>query len=745
MGMFQLIKLNIYQVYKNSVFIIPVLLFFFNVNQQALGASGIQQDIENAKIGLRRAENRVEAAREELQQCQLRATLSPPQCTSIELQFAEATLKATTTVRNDQSTFLDQLILEKTREDEQARVETERLRPETVKPTLEPPNNEGEEEVKKAKEKAETELAQAQKDINRFERKADAIEHNRRTGKGYEIDRPDAGGIGTAQGPDSLCKTSSALDSKYASCESTESLTETAQISNVVTQGVGAAATQAVGQSAQSQAAQQGTQSSALRGGASTAKTAGMAQMIGGVMNLGMGIAQLSASSDHKKNAREIEKELVKKHQFSVSQDSEIKRDIHTLKQAEGLEGAALDRNIFAPTGGGRGSSSGPAVQDNDINEGARGNQGSEHGFISTENTLTQKAIDEFSLQERGKLYGVNSTQDDFNKIDKKIIELRTQRDATIDLAQKAGFDSQLNRLRDQKTRMITERRKELELRGIKGVDDKKSDFNRQLNRIGNEGAGEQLATARKAKAGGFQSTVQGIGQMAQGLLNMQAAKELDKAAKKLEQVNSQGPVIVPRFNPRAFGGDPVAPRQATAISGSGELQEEEASEDGANKDDDDTLGPPIADIPKDKINGPLPEPGKFIPDVGGGGGGSNPTLGGGSTSASGNNAETDPSAKYADSIRNPGSYSGTGGGGSYTGGGGGSGGSPTNPEIDLSSLLGKLLPSAEDEKPKSILEFAGRTPASDEPYSLLDRHINIFQRIHDAYQVKSKKGQVGL
>jgi hypothetical protein len=77
-------------------------------------------------------------------------------------------------------------------------------------------------------------------------------------------------------------------------------------------------------------------------------------------------------------------------------------------------------------------------------------------------------------------------------------------------------------------------------------------------------------------------------------------------------------------------------------------------------------------------------------------------------------------------------------------GGGGGGGGAEKGP--DLSGLLAQFLPKKDEEKPgNGILDFGGRNPASDGPISLLDRNANIFDRIHETYQDKNRRGRIGL
>ncbi|MBU6376099.1 MAG: hypothetical protein KGQ59_08895, partial [Bdellovibrionales bacterium] len=87
----------------------------------------------------------------------------------------------------------------------------------------------------------------------------------------------------------------------------------------------------------------------------------------------------------------------------------------------------------------------------------------------------------------------------------------------------------------------------------------------------------------------------------------------------------------------------------------------------------------------------------------------------------------------------------GGGGGGGYAGGGGGRGAGEGGP--DLASLMEKLMAGQQKEEQlgKPSLEEFGRDPASEVPYSFLDKSVNIFQRVHQAYQSKAKAGRVAL
>jgi hypothetical protein len=98
-----------------------------------------------------------------------------------------------------------------------------------------------------------------------------------------------------------------------------------------------------------------------------------------------------------------------------------------------------------------------------------------------------------------------------------------------------------------------------------------------------------------------------------------------------------------------------------------------------------------------------------------------------------------DGQPKMAD-TRGAGNYEG---GGALAGVGGGGGGGAKDP--DLSGLLAQFLPKKDEDKPTNgIMDFGGRGPAGDGPVSLLDKNVNIFERIHQTYQDKNRRGKVG-
>jgi hypothetical protein len=145
---------------------------------------------------------------------------------------------------------------------------------------------------------------------------------------------------------------------------------------------------------------------------------------------------------------------------------------------------------------------------------------------------------------------------------------------------------------------------------------------------------------------------------------------------------------------------------------------------------------------------------GKFkTADSGGGGGGGSPGMGGGAGAGGGApaTAPEDPKAQYATEFGTKERYESGGSPGAAAKGAAKAGGKDDG-GIDLNGLLAQFLPkNEEDLGPKNgILDFVGfgggRVPASaEEAPSYLDKNADLFQRIHETYAEKNRKGHVGL
>ncbi|MEK6706499.1 MAG: hypothetical protein AABZ06_12005 [Bdellovibrionota bacterium] len=258
----------------------------------------------------------------------------------------------------------------------------------------------------------------------------------------------------------------------------------------------------------------------------------------------------------------------------------------------------------------------------------------------------------------------------------------------------------------------------------------------RHLKQIGGNASSEQHKVAEEAKGGGIMSLVTGTQQVITGAFNIKAAEQMQKAADNMKNIEENATVFKEQpFDPNA---DQFEPRGSAVITGSGQNT---ASGQAASSDDSDSdggdLGPPIGQLPPNDPTSLPPSPGPF--NVGGdtgtgGGGGGN--VSGGSTPPETASAEGEQAPRMAGGGSNE-RYEV--GGGFRCGGGGGAGGGP-----DLSGLLAQFLPKKDDELPKNGILDYGRHPASEAPLSLLDRNANIFERIHEAYQEKHRRGSVG-
>ncbi len=260
-----------------------------------------------------------------------------------------------------------------------------------------------------------------------------------------------------------------------------------------------------------------------------------------------------------------------------------------------------------------------------------------------------------------------------------------------------------------------------------------------QVQATGRAAVAEQNAAREAAKQAMAQNLITGSVAMLNGAATIAAANQMKSAAQKLQTASTYG--NLPTYTPGQItgAGDPLG-GGATTITGDGSTAATGAAsgDTASNSDGTGGLGDPYA----------LPQPAAApsnTPDVkttaagggapGGGGGGG---MGGANTSPNTGTAEGDPQARMADNGRGA-SYEGSGGGFRGGGAGGGKGGA------DLSSLLAQFLPKKEDETSKNgILDYKKRAIASDDS-SLLDRNANLFERIHNTYQAKQKRHEVGV
>lgn len=166
-------------------------------------------------------------------------------------------------------------------------------------------------------------------------------------------------------------------------------------------------------------------------------------------------------------------------------------------------------------------------------------------------------------------------------------------------------------------------------------------------------------------------------------------------------------------------------------------------TEEGSKEVTEDDLGTAMDPLPDElPVAGPSPgifRAGDVAENSGGGGGGAlGGPSGGMGQNPSGETGQEQQGAGYARLPNNPAGY-GEGGGGKKGGAAGGAG-----TDGGLLAALAGLMPKEQDLGPKNgILAYRG--PAQSDTGSLLDRSVNIFQRISAAYQAKHRAGAVGV
>ena len=224
----------------------------------------------------------------------------------------------------------------------------------------------------------------------------------------------------------------------------------------------------------------------------------------------------------------------------------------------------------------------------------------------------------------------------------------------------------------------------------------------------------------------------------------MMAAKELEKAAKNLAKAEKPPAFALPTFG-AGINADPVGAREGLTISGAGTTPVLSPDNAGPSSTPGDLGAGFNKDANPTNLSGNAPTPGAFGAPPGGAPAASagNGAVGGGGTSVAKDESGADAQAKYADLAKKSPEQYGVGGGSVPSNGGGGGAGT-AGP--DLSGLLAQFLPKPEEDKPKNgTMDFGGRSPASDEPFSLLDKSANIFKRVHETYQEKQKRAVVGI
>lgn len=258
------------------------------------------------------------------------------------------------------------------------------------------------------------------------------------------------------------------------------------------------------------------------------------------------------------------------------------------------------------------------------------------------------------------------------------------------------------------------------------------------ISRIAGQGAAEQAQIKEENEQGSFKSFIQGAKDLANAYFEKQAAKDLRDAAANLSDPTSASDPDVIQVDPVGPGADSPRSNTWTPNTNTAATIPAESTETGDDIKGD--LGQGFnPDGNPDKLAEGL-KPDTAVPGGrGGGSGGGGGFMGGGGTSAAKDAPEGSP--QYAGLGNDNTSYAS--GGGAYSGGGRKTDGENQGP--NLTDLLGKLLPDKKDLKDKKDILAFGKELDGRNPSSLLGPDENLFQRIHQAYQVKSKAGAFGI
>ncbi len=473
------------------------------------------------------------------------------------------------------------------------------------------------------------------------------------------------------------------------SCKKTEGKIQEADTIRGVTTTLGTALAQNAGQAAQQKAQSEGTQSSALAGASSTAKAAATAQTVVGVASL--------------YNALQLKKEMDRLNKNAAEFKSHT-RSGTLVQQTVGKEGDASFE-----TDGTHGS---------DATKQLTGDQ----GHFTSNKKWGQQVVEKWKLN--------GDAPNGFGKLT-AVRNCGPEIPPTVPPTPEYLDYQRCTSIREQE---VQARKSE--------ADSRQAAAGKEMQAIGNIAASEQKEMANKAKSKFMENAAGAIVAFVQAKLANDTAKSLKDAEITLR----------PNPNPSTAGftfqgADPfadsngIAPGNSQVIDG-GSVQ---ASGAEAGPDPRSSAPPPggFGDVPFAKERGSEktgnPDPGAFNAGNSGGGasGGGGGGSGGGSTSpsAGGGDGDKDPQSSYAGLGKSSGAYES--GGGARPAGGSGAAGGP-----DLSGLLAQFLPKDKDAGPDNgILEFGSRAPAAGNTDSLLDSSVNIFERVHEAYQTKSRKG----
>lgn len=512
-----------------------------------------------------------------------------------------------------------------------------------------------------------------------------------------------AGGVAGGNNP---CNNSKSLDSAVgtqmqAQCQSSQSIMTMSAITNIVGQQAAAAGQQVEGNAALTDASNQNTLVAQAEANAAMAKTAAGSELGLGGMNAGLAAYQIMTSSKHFDN-------------------------VDTIKtESDAFKKASVTRSN----------------QDGDIH--AAPSNRPDDGYVYSDagaQKWAQKIItkDDANLTESLTTYSptnIAKYKQDIQNLPQQIDTARASNNAVL-----AG---QLQRQLDDSKTKLKEEQDNQKQRDSQITSRVKSMTN-DVKSVENGASAEQASMGQSLKNSGIMSAIMAGSQMLKGGLDYMAAIQAENAAKALAAVAASPTVS---FLPDAGAVAPPNTTNGAVTSLSPDTLVSPTPAPGA-------LGPsgPIGDLGQPFNTNTTDAP--QGPTAGGftAGNAANPppgapaagAAGGGGTQPAKDEAQ-DTAPKPADN-RVPSLY----GGGGYSGGAV-NGGVGADKGPDLSGLLAQFLPKKDDanKEKHDIMDFANRGPASasgnSEPYSYLGRDVNLFQRVSERMQEKSRLGSVGI
>lgn len=519
------------------------------------------------------------------------------------------------------------------------------------------------------------------------------------------------------------CQVSSAFGKEY-DCKTTESQLKNFDTTVSVISAAAGVGAQAIGAQASYNAQKSGSVAGGMEAGANAQDLTAKSQLALGAISAAAGAWEvMKIGGKHSNNEDRFKEEMIDyEGKNLVDGQTTADAQLNQYKKNKGIDQYSKEEILKMSN--------------------SKGTSEGDHGYL-TANKEDQSLSAKMINNEGGTFGDLNEKVNGINDVSfgKAYLELKEQLQATD--PSNPGYSALKQKVEDarqQANQQISQRENDYEK--------KIHDFKKNVRSVGSEAASEQSQIATLAKSQGYGHLMQGAAQMIQGYAGMKAAELNKKSAQALKNMSDNPFNFVPPSNTNV----PVNPGDALAATGNS-ISPTTGSGDTSGADsttDNSTNGLSLGD-PTGYQNEPntLANPGPGAPnfkpgDPGGGpSGGGSGGGGGGSTSTSNGGGEEAPAPRLAESRGVP-AYEG---GGAYRGGGGSGGGGKDGP--DLSGLLAQFLPKqGEDPNHKNgILDYGGgRAPATEnEETSLLDRNINIFERVHQAYQEKQKKRRIGI